>query len=81
MQPSFAKILGLYIEKTDVRAQKINSWCLETFSMTIAIFEIKNKITWFWYLEEIFLIADIGISIALSISLLILRNAKINFVN
>lgn len=44
MQPIFFNKLGLYISKTDIRAQKIDSFCLEIFNMVIAIFKFEDMI-------------------------------------
>ena len=38
MKPTFAWKLGLFIQKTNVRAQKIDGSALETFGMVIADF-------------------------------------------
>lgn len=44
MQPGIAKVLGSYIRKTDIGAQKMYGSCLKTFVMTIAIFQIEYKV-------------------------------------
>ena len=41
---NFAHKLGFYIQKTSVRAQKINSSTLKIFKIVIANFQIKDKV-------------------------------------
>lgn len=40
MHPNYVKKLSLLIQKTDIRAQKINGSSLKTFDMVIAEFQI-----------------------------------------
>lgn len=49
--------------------------------MVITIFLIKDKEKMFQFLEETFLLANLGMNIALEIAFLILSNVKINFGN
>ena len=43
MNPTFAWKLGLYIQKSNVGAQKIDGSALEIFEIVIADFQIKDK--------------------------------------
>ena len=43
MSPIFVRKLGLYIRKTNVRAQKIDSSTFETFGIVIADFQVEYK--------------------------------------
>ena len=43
MNPTFAQKLGLYIRKTNIGAQKIDSSVLETFGMIIADLKVEDK--------------------------------------
>ena len=40
MAPAYAKKLGLQMRKTDVEAQKINRFTLETYGVIIAGFQV-----------------------------------------
>lgn len=44
MHPAYAKKPTLLVRKTDVRAQKIDESCPETFVMAIAGFSVKDKL-------------------------------------
>lgn len=79
MQPSFAKKLEIQAQKTDISAQKIDDPYFKTFDMVIAIFQMDNKAERFQYFEEIFILADISISVTLCMPFLILSNVEINF--
>lgn len=59
MQPSFAKYRDFWIQKIDVNAQKVDGFCLETFGMVIAIFQMEDKIEIYQYFEKIFLLAEL----------------------
>ena len=39
----FARKLGLYIQKTNVKAQKIDGSALKTFEMVIVDFQVEDK--------------------------------------
>ena len=43
MSPAFARKLGFHIQKSNVKAQKIDSSTFKTFGMVIADFQIENK--------------------------------------
>ena len=43
MNPDFAWKLGLKVQKTNVKAQKIDGSALETFEMVIADFQMEDK--------------------------------------
>ena len=43
MSPAYAKKLSLKTRKTNVGAQKIDGFTLETFEMVIADFQVKDK--------------------------------------
>ena len=44
MTLAFAKQLGLQVQKTDVKAQKIDGSSLQTFEMVIASFQGEDKL-------------------------------------
>ena len=41
--PAYAKQLGLQVQKTDVKAQKIDGSSLRTFGIVIAGFQVEDK--------------------------------------
>lgn len=81
MYPAYAKKLGLDIRKTDVGAQKFDSTTLETFGIVIAVFSMHDKAKKAYFFEEIFLLADISMDVALGMFFLILRDADVCFTN
>lgn len=80
MHPAYAKKLGLVIQKTDVKAQKIDNITLETFGMIIAAFTVYNRAKKVCFFEKTFLLADINMNVALKMLFLILSNADIYFI-
>lgn len=80
MNPDFMKKLGLQIQKTKIIAQNIESSKLDTFSMVIALFSVKDQEKKSRLFKETFLLADIDIDITLDISYLTLSNVKINII-
>ena len=43
MSPAYAKKLGLKTQKTNLMAQKIDGFAIETFGMVIANFQLEDK--------------------------------------
>ena len=58
MNLPFAKKQGLYIQKTNVRAQKIDISALKTFGMAIADFQVEDKGGRHRFFQETFLVAN-----------------------
>ena len=81
MSPDFAKKLDLQIYETKVNTQKIDDSKLDTFDIVVVSFLVKNKKRKFCFFEEIFLLADINIDIALDILFFTLKNIEINIVD
>ena len=77
----FAKKLGFRVYEGKVCTQKINSSELNTFGMVIASFLIEDKDRKYRFYEEIFLLADISINIALLMPFFTLSNIEIDFVD
>ena len=71
--------LGLKVQKTNVGAQKIDGFLLETYGMVIAVFQIINKLGHFWFFQETFLLTNISIKVVLGISFLIFSKVDIQF--
>ena len=79
MSLAFVKKLGLYIQKTNVGAQKIDGSALEIFGMVIADLEIENKASRFKFFQETFLIADTKFEAVLGMLFLNISNADVLF--
>lgn len=79
MHLAYAKKFGLIIQKTDVRAQKFDGTTLEIFEIVITAFLVKDRAEKVCFFEEIFLLADININIALGMPFLTLSNANVHF--
>lgn len=61
--------------------QKIDSFKLNSISIVIALFLIKDKDKKFHIFDKIFLLANLNIDIILEMFFLILNNIKVNFVS
>ena len=79
MNPIFAQKLGLYIQKTNVGAQKIDDSTLKTFEMVIADFQVKDKGGRLKFFQETFLVANIKFEVILRMSFLKISNADMAF--
>ena len=79
MTPAYTTKLGLWVWKTDVRAQKIDGSSLRIFGMVIAGFQVKDKLSRAWYFEESFLLAKTSMEVVLGMSFLYFSNADIQF--
>ena len=76
MNPNFAKKLGFQVCKTKVGAKKIDGSKWDTFGMVIVSYSIEDKERRSYSFEEIFLLTDISMDIAPSISFFTLNNIK-----
>ena len=65
--------------KTNVAAQKIEKSLLKTYGMVIAAFQVLDKLGYFQFFQEIFLLTNISINLVLSISFLIFSNVNVQF--
>ena len=79
MIPGYVSKLGLKVRPTNVGAQKIDGFILETFEMVLASFQVKDMLERAWFFQEIFLLADFSIKIVLRMPFLNLSNANIKF--
>ena len=50
MTSAYAAQLGLKVQKTNVSAQKIEKFSLETYKMLIATFQVLNKLDCYWFI-------------------------------
>ena len=74
-----AQKLGFKVQKTNVRAQKIDGSVLETFEMVIADFQVENKVGRPRFFQEIFLVANTKFEFILRMLFLKLSNADVLF--
>lgn len=79
--PVYTKQLSLQLQKTNDRAQKIDEFNLATYGITIAAFQISDKLGTTFFFQEIFLSTDTSINIILEIFFLSLNNPNILFAN
>ena len=67
MSQVFALLLDFKIQKTNIRAQKIDSIILKTYGIIVFIFFILNKDNKVRFFEKSFLLANIKLDIILGI--------------
>ena len=76
---AFAQKLGIYIQKINIEAWKINSSIFKIFGIVITDFQMKNKNGILRFFHEIFLLADTYFEIILRKSFLKISNADVLF--
>lgn len=79
MSQAFAFPLGLKIQKTDVKAQKINTTTLKINEIVVFTFFILNKEDRERFFKKNLLLADIKPNIVLDMIFLTMCNIVINF--
>ena len=79
MSQAFPYQLGFKIQKTNIKAQKINGTTLETYKMMVSIFFVLDKDDKERFFEKSFLLAGIKPDIVLGILFLIINNIDIDF--
>ena len=79
MSLAYAKKLGLKTRKTNVGAQKIDGFALETFEIVIADFSIEDKSGKPRFFQETFLVADTKFKVILGMPFLEISNADVAF--
>ena len=77
--PAYAKQLGFWTQRTDVKAQKTDNSLLATYGMVIAAFQVKDKLGRARFLQETFLLANTSMEVVLGIPFLTLSNVDIQF--
>ena len=77
MTSTYAKKLGLLIQKTDVEAQKIDELSLDTFGMVIAGFQVLDKQGRAQFFQKTFLLANTTIEVVLRMFFLTFSNVDI----
>ena len=79
MNPAFTQKLGFHIRKTNVKAQKIDSFTLEIFEMIIANLELENKADRSKFFQKTFFVADTKFETILEMLFLKISNADMSF--
>ena len=79
MSQVFAHQLGLTIQKTNFRAQKIDGTTLETYEMVVSTFSILDRDGRERLFEKSFLLADVKPEIVLGMLFLTMNNADVDF--
>ena len=80
MTPAYALRLGLQARHTNVGAQKIDGFTLQTFGMVLADFQVEDKLGKARFFQETFLLVNISAKIVLSMPFLTFSNADVQFV-
>ena len=71
--------LGLKIRKTNIRAQKIDGFALETFKIVNADFQIEDKTNRPRFFQETFLMIETTFKVILEMLFYKISNADISF--
>lgn len=77
--PAYTKQLGLWTQKTDVGAQKIDGSLLETDKMVTAGSQVMDGLGKARFFQETFLLADISMEVVFEMLFLTLSNVDIQF--
>ena len=77
MTPAYAKQLGLWTQKTNVGAYKIDGPSLRTFGMVIAGFQVEDKLGRARFFKESFLLANTSMEVVLRMPFLTFGNTNI----
>ena len=79
MNSKYAQKLGLKIRKTNIGAQKIDGFALETFRMIIIDFQVEDKASRPRFFKKTFLVADNKFKVILRMPFLKISNVDISF--
>ena len=79
MTLAYTKQLGIWTQKTDVGAPKIDGLNLDTFEIIIAGFQVINKLDMTRFFQKTFLLANTMMEVVLKIPFLTLSNVDIQF--
>lgn len=72
--------LDISIQKTDVKVLKFDRIFFKIFEIVIAIFQIKNKLEYFFFFQKSFLLANTNINLILELLFLFFTNENIIFI-
>ena len=79
MNQAFTSWLGLKIQKTNAKAQKIDSTTMETYEIVVFTFFMLDKDDKKRFFEENFLLTDVKLDVVLKILFLTMSNTDIDF--
>ena len=79
MNPDFIRKLGLKVQKTNIGAQKIDGFALETFGIEIADLQMEDKVGRPRFFQKTFLMANTKFEIILKMLFLKLSNTNVLF--
>lgn len=79
MTLAYAAKLGLTIQNTSVKAQKIDGSTLETYSIVLAGFSLQDNLKKVWFFKGNFLLADTSLKMVLEMSVLFLNKIEVEF--
>ena len=80
MTLAYAKKLGLWIQKTDIKAQKSNGSSLDTFQMVITGLQVIYKLNKIPFFQKKNLLANTNMKIILGMLFLTFNNADVQFI-
>ena len=79
MTPGYTFKLSLKVRPTNIEAWKINGSNLKTFGIVLASFKVEDKLEKPQFFQKTFLLANLNIKVILSMPILTLSNANIQF--
>lgn len=79
MNSAYTKKPGVRVRQTNVRAQRIDGFHINSFGMVIAGFSLQNHLQKVRFFQETFLVADTRMEVVLGMLFLTLSNADIWF--
>ena len=79
MSQVFASELGLKIQKTNVRAQKIDGITLETYGIVVSTFSVSDKDNKERFFKKSFLLINVNLNIVFQMFFLTMNNIDIDF--
>ena len=77
MTLAYVAQLGLKVQKANVNAHTLNGFSLKIYGIVITAFKVFNKISYFRFFQETFLLTDISMEVILGIDFLTLSNADV----
>lgn len=80
MISTYATKLGLKVQKTNIRAQKIDCLTFNIFRMVLADIQEENKLSKAQFFQEIFLVINTTLEMIFGILFLTLSNINIQFI-
>ena len=81
MTLAYISKLGLWVYRTNDRAQKIDGSTLKIFEIVLTSFQVEEKVRRVRFFQKTFLLTNISMGIILSMPFLMLSNANVQFVD